>query len=209
MGFLPGPLTLQSLFGKQRKILDSVSGNTIVTVNVIKTEDTKDRLTITSQPVQQGASISDHAFKEPVTLAMKIFQQNTSSLLNPTAALNSLVQTFSGAGSGGLDQLYLQFTNIQKSRVPLTVTTPKRVYLNMLIAEIDCHTDERTENILSLTLLFQEVNIVKIGTATVPPSQQRNPGSTQDTQNTGQKTPSFLRTLEKGVVPGVPGFSLP
>ncbi len=57
----------------------------------------------------------------------------------------------------------------RKSRDPRDVSTGKRLYQNMLPADISVLTDSRTENILALTVVCQEVII----TSTQTPAQGR------------------------------------
>lgn len=189
MSFLNQPITLQSIFGAKRMIGP-------ITTQVVISEETNDTLTITKQPTQEGASITDHAYKEPTSFTTQILQQNND-------IISGLQQTFSGAGSGGLAQIYQTFLDLQNKRTPFNILTPKRVYKNMLVAVIRQHTDRLTENILSLNISFQEVIIVSVGTVQVPKSRQKNPGSSQATQNTGQK--SGLLSAAQAIRPGTVG----
>lgn len=144
-----------------------------VTIN----EATTDKLTITQQPVQQGANIADHAFKEPVSFTMSILLQD------------NLFTT--------LSKIYQDIVDLQNSRIPFDVITPKRIYRNMLIQTLGQTTDKRTENCLAINLSFQEVIIVNTSTTTVPRSKQRNPGKTDATANTGKK--SALLVAREGI----------
>ncbi len=185
MSFLSQPITLQSLFGKDRKIGE-------ITVNVILNESTTDKLSITQQPVQQGASISDHAYMEPTAFSMTMLLKD-NSLLGELAALNP----FGGGTSGGLSKLYEQLRNLQISRAPFDITTPKRVYRNMLLGTLTQTTDRATENCLAITATFQEVIIVSVATTTAPRNRQRFAADTGATQNAGKK--SALFSLNEGV----------
>lgn len=180
MGFLSQPITLQSLFGTKRVIGP-------IQVQLVVSEDTTDTLTITKQPVQQGASITDHSYKEPAVLSMNILQQEQS-------IITGIVNTFKG---GGLSQIYKQFLALQASRQPFNIVTPKRIYKNMLFAVIGVTTDKTTENILALRCSFQEVIFVNVGTAQVPAARQKNPGATQATTNLGKQ--SAISSLAQGV----------
>lgn len=172
MAFLTQPITLQSISGinSQRKI-------STIDVDVILNESTTDTLTITKQPVQQGAAITDHAYKEPTQLSMTIH-------LGADVALS-------------LSDLYKVLLNLQASRVPFDVITPKRIYRSMLFAILGVTTDKTTENILAINATFQEVIIVKLTTTTVPRARQRNPGVTGKTENAGKK--SALVNLNEGI----------
>jgi hypothetical protein len=194
MSFLSQPITLQSLFGTKRTIGP-------ITVQTPINEETTDVLTVTKQPVQSGAPITDHAYQEPTVLTMNILQQNNTSILG----LQELTETFSGPGAGGLAQIYQTFLSLQSSRVPFNVLTPKRVYKNMLITTLRQNTDSKTENILSLSITLQQVIIVSVGTVQVPPTQQTNPAATQATQNAGQKS-SFLLQGAQLINPNTVGY---
>ena len=183
MSFLSQPVTLQSIFGKNRMI-DSIE------VQCIINESTNDSLTVTKQPVQQGASITDHAFKEPTVLSMTIHQQDTS-------LISGIANTFSG---NGLAKIYQQFLDLQSSLTPFTVITPKRIYTSMLMSTLSVTTDKTTENILAINASFQQIIIVSVTTASVPRAQQKNAGATGATQAAGKK--SALATAAQAI-----GFS--
>lgn len=170
MSFLSQPISLQSLFGKNRKIGE-------ITVNVVINENTNDTLTITKQPVQQGASITDHSYKEPTTFSTAIYMSD-----NLTTSLS---------------EVYQSLLDLQNSREPFDVVTPKRVYKSMLMSALSMTTDKNTENILAINASFQEVIIVSISTTTVPRIQQKNAAVTGKTENAGKK--SALASLSDGI----------
>lgn len=169
MSFLSVPI---SLFPTKpvRKIGD-------ITLFVTINESANDTLTITKQPVQQGASITDHAYKEPTVFSATIlFQDN---LLK------------------SLSKVYQDLLDLQSSRVPFSIVTPKRIYNNMLISSLGQTTEKGTENCLSVTMTCQEVIIVKVTTTQVPRSKQKNAGATGKTENVGKK--SALLTAKEGI----------
>ncbi len=168
MSFLNEPLSLIAIQAK-RSIGD-------ITLSVVVSEDTNDTLTITKQPVQQGASITDHAYKEPTTLSMKAYLQDNFVT--------------------SLSDIYKKLLKLQSDREPFTVITPKRIYTNMLFAALGQTTDKTTENCLSISASFQEVIIVKISTTQIPRSRQKNPGATAKTEPAGKK--SALKVLFGG-----------
>lgn len=186
MSFLSEPITLQSLFGKNRSIGP-------ITVQVVINENTNDTLTITKQPVQQGASITDHSFKEPTAFSITAHFKD-----NSLGGFISSLNPFSGGGpSSGLGKIYQQFLDLQSSREPFDIVTPKRIYHNMLMASLGMTTDKFTENILAITASFQEVIIVAVVTTQVPRLQQKFPGITGATQAAGKK--SALVSLKEGL----------
>ena len=136
-----------------------------------------DELEITQHPVQQGASITDHAYKKPSTLTMSVM---FDGFLTP------------------LSETYQNFLDFQETLEPFDVVTPKRSYSNMLIKSMVQTTDVDTENVLSLQLELQEIIIVSIVTTTVPErSQQSNAGATGATERAGQKNVQQLTPSEQ------------
>lgn len=155
---------------------------------VTVTEDTVDEIEITQQPVQQGASIADHAYKKPIGLSIQI-QFNTSLL------------------AASLADTYAQLLALQSTFVPFDVTTPKRVYSNMMLKMLKCTTNKQTENILAINCTFQEALIVFVDTAAVPLSQLKNPKSNAATQKAGNKSGFKIllgaNTVSPGSVPAL------
>lgn len=178
MSFLSEPITLQSLFGKDRSFGP-------ITVNVVVSETTNDTLTITKQPVQEGASITDHAYKEPTVFSMQIlFRDNLSK---------------------SLSKIYQDLLNLQNDRAPFAVITPKRIYKSMLISTLGMTTDKSTENCLSISVSFQEVIIVSVVTTKVPRARQKDPGTTGATQTAGKKSAALLFVQGIGALFGFGG----
>ena len=160
MSFLSEPLSLFAIRPTRRY------GE--ITANVVVAESTNDTLTITKQPVQQGASITDHAYKEPTTFSTTIYFRD-----NPAKSLS---------------KIYQDLLDLQTSREPFDIVTPKRIYRNMLIATLGMTTDKSTENVLKISVAFQEVILVSVSTTTVPRQKQKFPGGTAKTENVGKKS---------------------
>jgi hypothetical protein len=139
-----------------------------ISANVVLDESTNDTLTITKQPVQQGASITDHAYKEPTVFNSTIYFKD-----NPAKSLS---------------KMYQDLLDLQVSRVPFDIVTPKRIYRNMLISSLSNTTDKNTENVLKIVISCQEVILVSVSTTTVPRRKQKFPGGTGKTENAGKKS---------------------
>ncbi len=169
MGFLDQPLSLISI-KPLRKIGD-------IDAYVTISENTNDTLTITKQPVQQGASITDHSYKEPTQF--------------------STVAYFKAGFFQSLSKIYQELLDLQSSREPFDIVTPKRIYRSMLLKVLSQNTDKSTENILSVNMTFEEIIIVKVSTTQVPRLKQKLPGITGKTENAGKK--SALLSLKEGI----------
>lgn len=135
---------------------------------VVLKESATDNLEITRHPVQDGASITDHAFLQPKELEMDVLFNDNERPLAET---------------------YEKLLALQASREPFDVVTGKRLYTNMMFASLSNTTDSDTENILSLNIAFREILIVQVEIAVVPPrSRQAQPARSSGTQNAGAKS---------------------
>lgn len=128
----------------------------------------KDDLEITQHPVQQGASITDHAYVKPSTVNLKVMWNDDDAPLGET---------------------YQNLLDLQASREPFDVVTGKRTYRNMLIKSLALTTDALTENVLNISLELQEIILTALEVVTVPERpKQKNPGKTGKTENAGAKS---------------------
>lgn len=128
----------------------------------------KDDLEITQHPVQQGASITDHAYVKPSTVNLKVMWNDDDAPLAET---------------------YQNLLDLQASREPFDVVTGKRTYRNMLIKSLALTTDALTENVLNISLELQEIILTSLEVVTVPERpKQKDPGKTGKTENAGNKS---------------------
>ncbi|WP_407059275.1 phage baseplate protein (plasmid) [Ralstonia syzygii subsp. celebesensis] len=147
-------------------------------------EQHHDELVITDHPVEQGAAISDHAYKKPAELTLTIGWSDSS-----LSALTSL--QFGNYSSFAYEQLL----SLQAQRILVDISTGKRKYSNMLIQAISTTTDERNENSMIATVHCREVIIVQTKATTLAPAaNQAMPQKTASITNTGTKQPQATNT---------------
>lgn len=127
-----------------------------IIANVTVEERSVDELIITQHPVEQGASITDHAFKRPPSLTII------------AAWSNSSIEAFGNPNY--VTEIYDRLLALQESRVPFEVLTGKRLYDDMLMRRIFQTTDEKTENSLALVMEFEQIILVSTQTVSVPPA---------------------------------------
>lgn len=138
------------------------------TATLVVEEIASDDLEVTQHPVQQGASITDHAYLKPANVSMKVVFNEDDAPLAET---------------------YSKLLKLQASREPIDVVTGKRYYKNMLIKSLGQTNDLATELVLSVNFDLQEIIITSVEVVSVPErSKQRNAGQTGATQNAGQKS---------------------
>jgi len=156
--------------------------------DVVIEEAHTDTLTITDHPVEQGAEVSDHAFKNPAELSMRI-GWSASSL-----ALGGVI---SGIVNGSLlktkiktvRDVYEELLKLQASRKTFDVSTGKRLYKSMLIRSISTVTDQSTENALIVTVVLREIIIVQTKAAKLKAANQASPDKTAPVVDRGTVQP--------------------
>lgn len=134
-----------------------------------------DRMTITHHPVQDSAEVTDHAFMEPAELILRMM------------AVNSIL---SGQIDGRtyVSNMYQKVRDLQKTRETFSIQTGKRLYQNMLAVSVEVVTDEKTENVLMLSVQCREILKVAVTVVPVPPSLvQAQPQKTGPLNSTGSK----------------------
>lgn len=127
--------------------------------NVVMEEIHRDELAIVQHPVETGATITDHAFKLPAQVEMRIGFSD------------------SGQFPGYSKAVYAALLSLQLSRVPMSVSTGKRSYSNMLLAGLTTVTDQKTENALMIACRLQEINLVSVQTTSTGSSGAASPGA--------------------------------
>lgn len=154
-----------------------------ITAQCVVEEKHTDELSITDHPVEQGAQVTDHAFKRPEQVTLT-FGWSESISLDPLS--------FPTATRGSLPDLYQALLDLQASRVPFDIVTGKRVHESMLLQSLSETTNEKTEHLLLVTAVCRQVILVPTRTfALAPKARQSLPKrSTQVVQSgTKQATP--------------------
>lgn len=167
-----------AIAGTLEDILLSVPNRGIANIlpNVVVQESAQDELTITEHPVESGANITDHAFKNPALLSV------TYGWSQSGTALNGLI---SGAGlTPSPRDVYQQLLDLQESRQPFNVVTGKRLYENMLIRSLSQVTDVEGENCLLVDMDLQEIIIVSTQTTSTL-DNAADPAQNSDLSNLG------------------------
>lgn len=150
-----------------------------VTIEEVST----DRLIVTKHPVERGAAVSDHSYKEPSSLTMRIGWSDSNSLTRSIVS-GSL---FSGSIKSAVD-MYQDMLKLQVSGNRFDVVTGKRTYTDMLLTQVRLTTDKETENAVLLELeLEQQIVVQTTSVSLVTAQDQADPAATGPVQNTGTK----------------------
>lgn len=145
-----------------------------ITFDVVIEEHHEDSLEITEHPVEQGAAISDHAWRRPATVILRAGVSDASG----------------GQGDGGqkAQDVYDRLLALQAAREPFDIVTGRRLYQSMLLETLTTTTDATTGHALIVTAECREVVIVHTTITTVPPrARHANPQRTGGVSDTGQR----------------------
>ena len=181
-----------------------------------------DELEVTDHPVQQGAMISDHAFKRPAEVTLHLGWSNSPTpaggLLNAAIATGaSLNSTVAGAANlynlatgvmglqtalngQALDQIndiYQTLLKLQSERALFDLYTGKRQYTNMICKTLAVETDFKSAHSLPITMVCKQVILVKTQTVSLPKSSQLNPWNTASLANKGTQPTTAVSSLEE------------
>jgi hypothetical protein len=160
-----------------------------------------DRLEVSKHPIQNGAPISDHAYKVPPGLRLRCGWSN-SDIEAAEAIVFGLTQGGNQSVSSYIDGIYTQLQDLQNRLDVFDVITIRRKYKNMLMVDLNLVTDPKTAQAIMVELSFEQIIIVDTQDSQLPAmADQANPADTAEVQDTGiQNT--------KAATPA-PGGSLP
>jgi hypothetical protein len=168
-------------------------------------EQLQDTVTITEHPVQQGAAITDHAFSNPSEVALRLAWTDSKGFLSAAASLVGL----DGGATPSPDEAYQRLREMQAARQPITVVTTRRGYSNMLIRSLGVMTDDKTSNILAITVLLRQIIVVSTVTTSstmAPASDQAEPQKTAPISNAGNIQPKAVAQSALSGLAGIFGF---
>lgn len=111
-----------------------------VPLQVLLSEKHNSEVEVTSNPIETGAEVNDHAYVKPKKVELEVADGNAAATFNALVAF-------------------------QEAREPFTLVTGFRVYENMVITEVDATRDKTHSKVLKATVRCREVIIVETGTA--------------------------------------------
>ena len=175
-------------------------------------EEHRDELNITEHPVEQGATVTDHAWKLPALLTLRMgwsTSQPASSvsginniltsslgLLNGALTLPVLAGFFNAASDAYINLIYNTLLSLQVNRTLITVATGRRLYQNLLLQSLSLQTDEKTEHALIVTAVLKQIILVSAQVISTPvnATANANPQALNPTQPQGQQNLSATGT---------------
>ena len=174
------PYSIEALvFGRSRSV-STKSGDTIVP-DVVISEMHDDDVVVTTHPVDVGAQIADHAYRQPAIVTCVFGWSDSSRLLN--SALDGSILK----GVRTTRDVYEKLLEIKDRRMPLYLSTGKRKYPNVLITKMKTTTSVDTESAAIIEITFQEILIADAKTTTLQALKQRDAKRTASTRQAGHK----------------------
>lgn len=161
-----------------------------------------DEITMTEHPVEFGAAITDHAFRRPSEVMIRMGWSN-SAIAAGLSSFQGLAQLASSDLTDDLNFIittYNKLLDLQRSLTTFSIITGKRKYANMLCRSLSVPTRMDTEHSLIVTAHCREIIIVQTQVATLPSADvQANPAQTASPANQGTKQPNLTSLSVTGV----------
>lgn len=162
----------------------------ILTGYVPVIEEHRDELVITEHPVEQGAVVTDHAYKLPALLTLRL-GWSTSQPSSSVSGINNVLTSAAGFLTGALtlpvlagffnsasdafvNNIYNTLLTVQANRTLITVATARRLYQNMLLQSLSIETDEKTEHALMVTAILKQIILVQSQVINSPVNSSSN-----------------------------------
>lgn len=181
-------LGLETIMIKPRRAIGAFEAH--VTIS----ERHHDDLDIVDHPVEQGAQISDHAFKRPPEVIIDCAWSDTPRPANGfggslNAAVTGTQSLITGNSVDQVRDVYQKLLALQASVELIDVVTGKRSYQNCLVKSITVETDKESEHVLRVTAVIRQVMIatVRVVAISAPRENQLAPGTTLPIFNKGVK----------------------
>jgi hypothetical protein len=171
-----------------------------IIANATLEEIHSDDLEITEHPIDQGASVTDHAYMRPREVMIRFGFSNSqgSGGAYSNAGLPTLPSVLSGSGAEQVDATYQKLLAMQATRQLINVFTARRKYSNMLIKSMKVTTNKETENALIVEAVFRQVILVtaQVATISAPPANQTKKKETSLTDDKGSVSLATANTAD-------------
>ena len=120
-------------------------------------------LQTTSNPVETGASVVDHAYVKPAELVMKVMMSDVHQSLVPGQ--------FTGASFRSVNAWQV-LRKLQSDRIPMSVFTRLGLYTNMLITKLTASDTAETFRALSAEVTLREIPVARVKTVKISSADQ-------------------------------------
>ena len=120
-------------------------------------------LQTTSNPVETGASVVDHAYVKPAELVMKVRMSDVHQSLVPGQCTGASFRSVNA---------WQVLRKLQSDRIPMSVFTRLGLYTNMLITKLTTSDTAETFRALSAEVTLREIPVARIKTVKISSADQ-------------------------------------
>lgn len=141
------------IFKTRRLQIDKIS------VDATMRETHTHRSVCTDNPIEGGASVTDHVNVKPAELEIEGIITDTPvtfSVIDSATGLVNTVKGFTGGKSRAVEY-FEKFLDLRASRVPFNVITGLKVYKNMILEDFTVNRDANTANAIVFTAKMKEI----------------------------------------------------
>lgn len=177
-------MAFENLFVRSVK---SIGG---IQLDAVLSESHNNTIRLTTNPVEFGVDITDHAIIEPKKI--NIIAEVSDTPLG-TTTFGFIVDLITGLfGTATADNLtrsnaaYNAMVQLQELREPIEVQTRLKLYTNMIITGISTSQDKNSSRIVSMSISMEEVFITESEIIQLDPSQLQQ-GSTRQQGSSPKK----------------------
>lgn len=196
--------------------------------DVTKAENHEEQTTLTTNPVESGAVVNDHAIDEPAAFSCQVFVTNTPIRKTffadgDVSPVEATVRAYQGLGivrgeplrlsaftmtrkADLVTEMHDRLTKIRKARAVLSVLTSTRQYDSMVLVNVSLPRGERSIGGGTFTLTFQQLRVVNTQTVRAPAPKEKRAllGQAVGAPNPEEKTGDAVtsKSLLKGIIDG-------
>lgn len=190
-------MSFQPLFIRTQKSIGGIQLDAVINETHIND------ISITRNPVELGAKITDNAIVEPKKVM--ILAEVTDTPLNPLAG-TQVIEDDGRVGSATSSNItrsnaaYNAIVELAEKREPIELQTKLKLYENMLITNISVTQDKDSSRIVSMNISLEEIIIVESKTVFIPPTQTSNPttrAQATTADDSGRREPEQVTEAEE------------
>ena len=152
-------MAFENLFIRTQKAIGDIQLDAVIS------ESHTNEVSLTSNPVELGAEITDHAVVQPKQLNIVAQVSDTPMGL---AAFGQIVDSVTGLfGTSTTDNItrsnaaYNALIQSQEEREPIEIQTKLKLYTNMIITNVSVQQDKNTSRIVRMSIDVQQVIITQ------------------------------------------------
>lgn len=149
--------------------------------DVVISEEHEDEVVVTRHPVDTGANVSDHAYRQPAVINCQFGWTDSSRLLN------SVLDFSIFKGLTTTKDVYEALLELLNQRVPFELSTGKRVYPKVILTKLKTTSTADSESALIVDATFEEIITATATEVTLAEINQKNPQKTASVNQGGNR----------------------